>query len=140
MFVLAIPSLYCMVEFVGQGIPVLITLLVITGLFVNGPYALITTAVSTDLGTRPSLVKNTHALATVAAVIDGMGSLGSAFGPLGAGLMAVYGWQGVFYFLIAAQIVALLCLTRLIYREVRHWMQRRQRRKSLFQDQLPHLR
>ncbi|OQV17979.1 Glucose-6-phosphate [Hypsibius exemplaris] len=139
MFVLAIPSLYCMVLYVGQGFPVLITLLVITGLFVNGPYALITTAVSTDLGTRPSLVKNTHALATVAAVIDGMGSLGSAFGPLGAGLLSTYGWHGVFYFLIASQVVALLCLTRLIYREVRHWQQKRNRKMSVFQDQQPHL-
>ena len=67
MFILAIPSLYCMVAYVGHGLTVLIILLIITGLFVNGPYALITTAVSTDLGTRPSLVKNTHALATVAA-------------------------------------------------------------------------
>jgi len=31
-----------------------ITLLIITGGFVNGPYALITTAVSADLGTHPS--------------------------------------------------------------------------------------
>ncbi|GAV01736.1 hypothetical protein RvY_12396 [Ramazzottius varieornatus] len=128
MFVLAIPSLYCMVAYVGHGLAVLIVLLIITGLFVNGPYALITTAVSTDLGTRPSLVKNTHALATVAAVIDGMGSLGSAFGPLVAGLMSVYGWQGVFYFLIAAQVVGTLCLTRLIYREVQHFLHQRRNR------------
>ena len=30
-------------------------LLVVSGIFVNGPYALITTAVSADLGTHPSL-------------------------------------------------------------------------------------
>ncbi|XP_055346808.1 glucose-6-phosphate exchanger SLC37A2-like isoform X2 [Paramacrobiotus metropolitanus] len=121
MFILAIPSLYLMILYVSQGLTILIVLLVITGLFVNGPYALITTAVSTDLGTRPSLTKNTKALATVAGVIDGMGSLGSAFGPLVAGLLSTYGWQAVFYFLIIAQVVALLCLTRLIYREIVHW-------------------
>ena len=44
-------------------------LLVLVGLLVNGPYALITTAVSADLGT--SLRGNARALATVTAIIDG---------------------------------------------------------------------
>ena len=44
-------------------------LLVLVGLLVNGPYALITTAVSADLGT--SLRGNAKALATVTAIIDG---------------------------------------------------------------------
>ena len=60
-----------------------------------------------------------------------MGSLGSAFGPLVAGLMSVYGWQGVFYFLIAAQVAALLCLTRLIYREALHFVKLRRARRNL---------
>lgn len=33
-----------------------IVLLLTTGAFVNGPYALITTAVSADLGTHPSMI------------------------------------------------------------------------------------
>ncbi|OQV17341.1 Glucose-6-phosphate [Hypsibius exemplaris] len=145
MFILAMPCLYCMVEYIGHGVAVLIALLVITGLFVNGPYALITTAVSTDLGTRPSLVKNTHALATVVAIIDGMGSLGSAVGPLIAGLLSQYDWHAVFHFLIASQAVGLLCLTRLIYREVRLWLNefrsRRERTALRFRGKvLPDLR
>ena len=36
------------------SLTVYIVLLLITGAFVNGPYALITTAVSADLGTHPS--------------------------------------------------------------------------------------
>jgi len=43
---------------------------------VNGPYALITTAVSADLGTHKSLKGNAKALATVTAIIDGTGSIG----------------------------------------------------------------
>ena len=43
---------------------------------VNGPYALITTAVSADLGTHKSLKGNSKALATVTAIIDGTGSIG----------------------------------------------------------------
>ena len=53
-----------------------IFLLVLVGILVNGPYALITTAVSADLGTHKSLKGNAKALATVSAVIDGTGSIG----------------------------------------------------------------
>lgn len=40
----------------------------------NGPYALITTTVSAELGQHSSLEDN--ALATVTAIIDGTGSIG----------------------------------------------------------------
>lgn len=40
-------------------------LLFVVGLLANGPYALITTAVSADLGTHPDLKGSTCALATV---------------------------------------------------------------------------
>lgn len=50
-------------------------MLFITGLFVNGPYALITTAVSADLGSNSALQGNAAGLATVTAIIDGCGSL-----------------------------------------------------------------
>lgn len=51
-------------------------LLIIVGILVNGPYALITTAVSAELGTHSSLEGNSKALATVTAIIDGTGSIG----------------------------------------------------------------
>lgn len=51
-------------------------LLIVVGILVNGPYALITTAVSADLGTHESIGGNARALATVAAIIDGTGSIG----------------------------------------------------------------
>lgn len=54
-------------------------LLLILGLLVNGPYALITTAVSAELGTHHSLEGNSKALATVTAIIDGTGSMGGLF-------------------------------------------------------------
>jgi OPA family glycerol-3-phosphate transporter-like MFS transporter 1/2 len=57
----------------------LIGLSFLCGLFVNGPYALITTAVSADLGTHKILEGNSKALATVTAVIDGTGSIGLFF-------------------------------------------------------------
>jgi OPA family glycerol-3-phosphate transporter-like MFS transporter 1/2 len=54
-----------------------IILLMLVGILVNGPYALITTAVSTELGTHPCLLGNARALATVTAIIDGTGSIGT---------------------------------------------------------------
>jgi len=79
------------------------------GILVNGPYALITTAVSAELGTHSSLGDNSKALATVAAIIDGTGSIGAAVGPLLAGLVSEWsGWHNVFYMLMYANLMALL--------------------------------
>ena len=57
-------------------------------MLVNGPYALITTSVSAELGTHRSLVSSSRALATVTAIVDGTGSVGAAVGPLLAGWLA----------------------------------------------------
>ena len=98
-------------------------LLFIIGLLVNVPYALITTSVSADLGTR---LPSSKALATVTAILDGTGSIGinnsyrycmlvaefestgAAIGPLMAGYVSFYGWEYVFYVLIAANAMSLL--------------------------------
>ncbi|GAU98977.1 hypothetical protein RvY_10043 [Ramazzottius varieornatus] len=131
MFLLAAPSLWLIMVYGGYSIPVLIALLLFGGLIISGPYALITTAVSADLGTHPSLTGNAKALATVTAIIDGTGSMGAAFGPLAAGLISTRGWDAVFYSLTAAQLVALMCLTRLIYREIRGWLAVRREVRNL---------
>ncbi|MFS7954480.1 hypothetical protein Hanom_Chr07g00631001 [Helianthus anomalus] len=57
----------------------------LSGLLVNGPYELITTAVAADLGTQSSIKGNSRALATVSAIVDGTGSVGTTLGPLLAG-------------------------------------------------------
>nr|CAB3266253.1 sugar phosphate exchanger 2 [Phallusia mammillata] len=94
-----------------------ITLLIITGAFVNGPYALITTAVSADLGTHQVLQGNAKALSTVTAIIDGTGSIGAAIGPFLTGLILPTGWRNVFYMLIASNLLAVVLLLRLITKE-----------------------
>uniref|UniRef100_A0A673XLY7 Glucose-6-phosphate exchanger SLC37A2 n=1 Tax=Salmo trutta TaxID=8032 RepID=A0A673XLY7_SALTR len=83
-------------------------MLLVCGALVNGPYALITTAVSADLGTHESLRGNSRALSTVTAIIDGTGSIGAALGPLLAGLISPTGWNNVFFMLITADILACL--------------------------------
>uniref|UniRef100_A0AAX7VL85 Major facilitator superfamily (MFS) profile domain-containing protein n=1 Tax=Astatotilapia calliptera TaxID=8154 RepID=A0AAX7VL85_ASTCA len=86
----------------------LFRMLLVCGGLVNGPYALITTAVSADLGTHKSLKGNARALSTVTAIIDGTGSVGAALGPLLAGLLSAGGWDQVFYMLMTADFLALL--------------------------------
>lgn len=81
----------------------------ITGMFVNGPYSLITTAVSANLATN---VKSKSALATVSAIIDGTGSIGAAIGPAMAGYLEYFGWNYIFYMLMASDFLAVLSLLR----------------------------
>uniref|UniRef100_A0A670JTB6 Glucose-6-phosphate exchanger SLC37A2 n=1 Tax=Podarcis muralis TaxID=64176 RepID=A0A670JTB6_PODMU len=93
-------------------------MLIICGALVNGPYALITTAVSADLGTHECLQGNAKALATVTAIIDGTGSVGAALGPLLAGVISRTGWDNVFYMLMAADLLA--CLVSFLLQSIQH--------------------
>ena len=88
-----------------------IFLLFFTGLTVTGPYALITTAITADLGTHEVLRSNSRALSTVSAIIDGTGSLGAAVGVI---VCFELEYNQVFYALVASNSIALLFLTRLL--------------------------
>lgn len=121
MLIFAAPMLF-LYNFIGQrSLATTVGMLLVCGGLVNGPYALITTAVSADLGTHESLRGNARALSTVTAIIDGTGSIGAALGPLFAGLISPTGWNNVFYMLISADILACVFLLRLVYKEVRGW-------------------
>uniref|UniRef100_A0A8C3PUV6 Solute carrier family 37 member 1 n=1 Tax=Chrysolophus pictus TaxID=9089 RepID=A0A8C3PUV6_CHRPC len=108
MLLLAAPTLYMFSTVSKMGLEATVVMLLISGALVNGPYALITTAVSADLGTHKSLKGNARALSTVTAIIDGTGSVGAALGPLLAGLISPSGWNNVFYMLMVADGCALL--------------------------------
>uniref|UniRef100_A0A3P9C8T9 Solute carrier family 37 member 1 n=1 Tax=Maylandia zebra TaxID=106582 RepID=A0A3P9C8T9_9CICH len=108
MLLLAAPTLYGFSMISEFGLGPMIGMLLVCGGLVNGPYALITTAVSADLGTHKSLKGNARALSTVTAIIDGTGSVGAALGPLLAGLLSAGGWDQVFYMLMTADFLALL--------------------------------
>ncbi|ETE71998.1 Glycerol-3-phosphate transporter [Ophiophagus hannah] len=118
MLLIAGPTLYMFSAISKMGFEATIIMLLICGALVNGPYALITTAVSADLGTHKSLHGNAKALSTVTAIIDGTGSIGAALGPLLAGLLSSSGWNNVFYMLMIADTCALLFLLRLIRKEL----------------------
>lgn len=114
----AIPALFFYRSYGHLSLALNIALMFITGMFVNGPYALITTAVSADLGTHSSLKGNSRALATVTAIIDGTGSVGAAIGPLLTGYISAMSWTAVFTMLMAAALVSGLLLTKLVVAEV----------------------
>ncbi|CAG5118607.1 unnamed protein product, partial [Candidula unifasciata] len=109
--VLAAPVLFLYNEY-GTDIPYWANclLLAVCGLGVNGPYALITTAVSADLGTHKTVRDSAKALGIVTAIIDGTGSIGAAIGPMLTGVISgssdVNGWKYVFYMLIASDFMA----------------------------------
>ncbi|XP_015257719.1 PREDICTED: glycerol-3-phosphate transporter-like isoform X1 [Cyprinodon variegatus] len=118
MLLLAAPTLYGFSMISQFGLGPTVGMLLVSGALVNGPYALITTAVSADLGTHKSLKGNSRALSTVTAIIDGTGSVGAALGPLLAGLLSAGGWDQVFYMLMTADFLALLLLLRLVTKEL----------------------
>lgn len=96
-----------------------VILMMLSGFFVNGPYALITTAVSADLGTHDSLAGNAKALATVSAIIDGMGSIGAALGPMLTGYISEKGgFDLVFMMLYTSAFTAGLLILKLAAREL----------------------
>ncbi|KAM8899389.1 glucose-6-phosphate exchanger SLC37A2-like isoform 1-T2 [Spinachia spinachia] len=124
MLLTAAPMLF-LYNYIGQrSLATTVGMLLLCGGLVNGPYALITTAVSADLGTHESLRGNSRALSTVTAIIDGTGSVGAAVGPLLAGLISPTGWNHVFYMLITSDLLACLFLSRLVYKEALGWCRR----------------
>jgi len=114
----AIPSMLLYRLYGNLSRTVNIVLMMIAGLFINGPYALITTAVSADLGTHSSLRGDSRALATVTAIIDGTGSIGAALGPLLTGFLSTKGWDTVFVMLMLGALIAGLLLSRQVVVEI----------------------
>ncbi|ESQ51145.1 hypothetical protein EUTSA_v10022662mg [Eutrema salsugineum] len=123
-FSLSIPALIMYRIYGSVSMFINVALMFISGLLVNGPYALITTAVAADLGTQDSIKGNGRALATVTAIIDGTGSVGAALGPLLAGYISSRGWNSVFFMLIVSIFFAGLFLIRLAKAEIKEMSSR----------------
>lgn len=117
MLVAAMPAMFAYQRYGSRSTLLYIGLQTLAGLFVNGPYCLITTSVSADLGDR---IKDGHAIATVAAIIDGMGSVGAVVGPLIAGFISdQLNWESVFDMLIISNALAAICLARVVIYEAK---------------------
>eukprot|EP00257_Ricinus_communis_P023042 XP_015582925.1 putative glycerol-3-phosphate transporter 5 isoform X1 [Ricinus communis] len=116
---LSIPALIIYRVYGSVSMVTNIVLMFLSGLLVNGPYSLITTAVAADLGTQDAIKGNSRALATVTAIIDGTGSAGAALGPLLAGYISTIGWNSVFAMLIISILLAIMFLIRVVRTEIR---------------------
>ncbi|KAK7907057.1 hypothetical protein WMY93_015669 [Mugilogobius chulae] len=135
MLVTAAPMLFVYNSVGQQSLGTAVGLLLLCGALVNGPYALITTAVSADLvrtfccvlmfvmcvclGTHESLRGNSRALSTVTAIIDGPALWYALLWDLSGRIISPSGWNNVFYMLISADVLACLLLSRLVYKELR---------------------
>lgn len=117
----SLPALLLYRVYGSESLWLNLILLFLAGMVVNGPYALITTAVSADLGTHESLKGNSRSLATVTAIIDGTGSIGAAVGPLLTGYLSKAGWNSVFGMLSLSTTVAGLLLTGLVIEESKEY-------------------
>eukprot|EP00117_Sycon_ciliatum_P045946 scpid59136/ scgid32968/ Sugar phosphate exchanger 2; Solute carrier family 37 member 2; cAMP-inducible protein 2 len=121
MLLLSIPSLYIFNTYGGDSLGALLGLMALTGALLNGPYSLITTAVAAELGTHEVLGENQKAKATVAAIIDGTGSIGAAIGPYVVGVAlqdATNPWPIVINTCMAASLLSALFLVRVCRKEV----------------------
>ncbi|KAM1046519.1 hypothetical protein ACFX2C_026020 [Malus domestica] len=116
---LSVPALVLYRFYGSLSVVANIVLMFLSGLLVNGPYSLITTAAAADLGTQTTIKGNSRALATVTAIIDGIGSVGAALGPLLAGYISTTGWNNVFVMLILAIFCATLFLIRIARTEIK---------------------
>ena len=121
---LTIPSLYAyraITENLGDtAIAIHVILMLVLGALVNGPYALITTAVSADLGQHQSLKGSKALMATVAGIIDGTGSVGAAAQGLVIGALSssCRGWDAVFSALQFASAMSAICLVRMLLADI----------------------
>jgi OPA family glycerol-3-phosphate transporter-like MFS transporter 1/2 len=121
---LAVPSLFVYRAFGYISVPGSGILIAFVGIFVNGPYALITTAVSADLGNHKKLKGEKRAMATVTAIVDATGSIGAALGPFLAGWIEdQFGWDEVFYLLMVCCFLAGLLIIRLVILDIKKGIQ-----------------
>jgi OPA family glycerol-3-phosphate transporter-like MFS transporter 1/2 len=117
MLVPAVPAVLCLLR---ANLASLYGIIVAAGILVGGPATLISASVSADLAFHPSLRGDAEALATVAGIIDGTGSVGAAAGQYLVGaLEQAGGWSAVFTLLVACLVGAIVLLARLAWRDVR---------------------
>jgi len=100
-----------------------VAILLLLGFLINGPFSLITTAVSAELGQHESLKGSSKALATVTAIIDGTGSIGAAIGPLIASLPSMHTTHTI-WMLMGCASLAIVFLARLLKHDIQRIINR----------------
>ena len=92
-------------------------ILFLLGFQVAGVVNIMSALIAADLGRQPEL-KNSNALSTVTAILNGFGNFGVAVGQLIVPLIEdAFGWNAVFTFLLIMSAFSLLFLLPVVYRE-----------------------
>jgi len=85
---------------------VVAAMIFLCGVLQGGPAEALTSCISVDLGTHPSL-QQARATSTCTGIIDGIGALGAAIGQYLVGVLSdTFGWKAAFTFLIASLLGA----------------------------------
>ncbi|KAH9256913.1 hypothetical protein BASA81_004734 [Batrachochytrium salamandrivorans] len=96
-----------------------ILMMILVGFWVNGPVSLITTAVSADLGSHPTLNGDERLIGSVAGIIDGSGSFGAAMQGVVIGVISSkLSWDQVFHFLALCCLLASMLLSKVVWKEL----------------------
>lgn len=117
---IVLPIYYKITSEVGPKTEPNVWMMILVGFWINGPVGLITTAVSADLGSHPSLNGDERLIASVVGVIDGVGSFGGALQATIVGVISTTSWNRVFEFLMICSIVSASCLAGVVRRELMH--------------------
>jgi len=119
--VMSVPLLLLFREKASVGLAANISMMLFLGVTIGGPGNLFPSAVVADLGSGGEK----KAMATIAGIVDGSGSLGAAIGQISVALIArSFGWNAVFYGFIGALSLSGLCMLHLFVKDARGLMSR----------------
>lgn len=129
MLVAGVPMLYVYGSpGAGRDMTVNAAMLVCLGGLIGGVANIISAAVSADLGRQDSIRGDKEAMATVAGIIEGTGTMGAALGQVAVPyLSAAFGWRSVFYLLMVATSLTVVNILPIVVAEVKDVVRSRQR-------------
>ena len=106
----------------------------LTGFFIAGVANNVQSAVAADLSQNPEVADNTDAMATIAGIIDGAGGIGAAINTFIMGYLAQVDWLYVFLLMFLLNIVAILCIIQITYRELKSYKKVSEEKKIVILD------
>jgi OPA family glycerol-3-phosphate transporter-like MFS transporter 3 len=111
MMVMSIPVIFCFIFGSPGNVWIYYVLVPICGAFIVACSNLLSTCVATDLAHHTESNEHTHAMATVAGIVDGTGSLGAASGQIVIGALSKISWNYVFFGMILVGVVSILVIS-----------------------------
>ena len=119
MLAVAIPCIYVFGIISAASLWPFFLIVPALGFEVGGISSLISSAVAADLAKDDTRTEKSEALSTIAGIVDGTGSLGTALGQLVVGWLLESSWMYVFYFLMACCVLSGVLMSSVLRRELR---------------------